>query len=142
MGRSYPTRAPEHGESVAWDAATADGSTRWALWFLGSSFSVYEQFRDTADAFANAHPNLRFGSALIVERMRFMTSARIKDDTFKINNNVRSLLARLYLLERPTAKLETRKSWFDRLNPAEREIIIAAFVEAGGVIATPSGVTS
>lgn len=103
----------------------------WCVWFLETHPEVYQTFRAAADAKRLGNPDARIGVDVIVQNLRWNTGTRATGDIFKLNNNCRPLLARLYLRERPGAKLETRRSWLDTLHPHEWQIILTA-LEAGG----------
>jgi hypothetical protein len=113
----------------------APSRIKWAVWYLQTNFAVYRAFRARADDFRARNPNARFGASMIFEALRYLSSDHAKEDIFAVNNNAISLFARLYLLEEPDAKLETRGAWFDLLSSDERRVILDVFVAQGGVIA-------
>jgi hypothetical protein len=88
---------------------------------------VYTAFERAADARRAGNPDRRIGVDAILNELRWDTGVRVLGDGFKLNNNARALLARLYLRARPDAKLETRKSWLDTLDANEWAQIIAAW---------------
>lgn len=62
---------------------------------------IYNEFeRYAIDLYTNGRRE-RYGSKMIVERMRWDTQFKEMSEDFKINNNVTSYLARLVMLERP-----------------------------------------
>jgi hypothetical protein len=69
--------------------------------YLRDNPSIYPTFR-------------RLSADAVCHVIRWETDAS-EDAEYKINNNVVSFLARLYLLERPEAQLSTRESHLDSL---------------------------
>jgi hypothetical protein len=98
----------------------------WCVWLLETHPEVYQTFRAAADAKRAGNPDARIGVDAILQNLRWNTGTRATGDLFKLNNNCRALLARLYLRERPDAKLETRRSWLDTLHPHEWQVILTA----------------
>lgn len=92
----------------------------YAKWFICHNPLVYIGFRNLANTFRAKHPTAPFSVSLIFETLRFQTFVSTKGDIYCLNNNAKSLLARLYLREYPDAKLEVRKSWVELLSPSER----------------------
>jgi hypothetical protein len=99
----------------------------WCKWLLEAHPEIYRAFRVAADSKRAGNLEKRIGVDAILQGLRWDTGARAEGDGFKLNNNARALLARLYLLECPEAKLETRKSWLDTLTSAEWERITAVW---------------
>jgi hypothetical protein len=98
----------------------------WCAWLLETHPEVYQTFRTAADAKRAGNPDARIGVDNILQNLRWNTATRATGDIFKLNNNARALLGRLYLRERPGAKLETRRSWLDTLHPHEWQVILTA----------------
>lgn len=103
----------------------------WALWHLTHHPELYREFRVAADRLVRANPTARISARMIVEHVRYNTLASAAHgDTYKANNNLTSLYARLYLLERPHARMETRGAWLDALTPTEQNTLLDAFLKA------------
>jgi hypothetical protein len=96
----------------------------YCCWFLEEHPEMLEGFIQFADDFHRRNPTVIFGAPLILSAMRYAASRdfHASDDTFRVNNNIGSLLVRLYRQERPgVAKvLDIRKSWLDSLNTTEQ----------------------
>lgn len=106
-----------------------DDPVSWAVWFLEENGQVYQEFRRLCDERLGRDPEARIGSKQVVEVIRWFTPVRAEGDVAKINNNATSLLARLYVLERPQHKdaFTTRKSIWDSLSHDEEERLMLAF---------------
>lgn len=106
-----------------------DDPVAWAVWFLTENGQVYKAFRRLCDERLAVNPEARIGSKQVVEVLRWFTPIRSSGDVAKINNNATSLLARLYILERPHHKdaFTTRKSIWDSLGKEDNERILLAF---------------
>jgi hypothetical protein len=104
----------------------------WCVWFLENNPSVYNGFKAIADARVLRNPNKRISSESIVNTLRHDTNIRAEGDQYAINSNAKSLLARLYLCERPKANLDNRNSWLDHLTPIEWQVILDAWRNADG----------
>jgi hypothetical protein len=83
--------------------------------YLRDNPSIYPTFRRLADAWRARNPGRRLSADAVCHVIRWETDAS-EDAEYKINNNVVSFLARLYLLERPEAQLTTRESHLDSLH--------------------------
>ncbi len=105
----------------------------YATWFIRENPPVYQGFRSLANALRAGNPDRPFGASLILETLRYQTAIKNEGDVYCLNNNLKSLLARLYILEYPGARLEVRGCWLDRLSPSERAQIFDAFKEMHGV---------
>lgn len=88
---------------------------------------LYRKFRELADEYQRRNPGQPFSSELIVSVMRFRSSVRVDGDQFAINANLKPLLSRLYLIERPNAPIEKRNSWLDHLSHSEWQQILGAW---------------
>lgn len=107
----------------------------WCVWFLAHNPDVYTQFRVMADEFRARNPARPFSAELVVNALRFNSSTRTEGDVFGIGSNAKSLLARLYKLERPEANLDLRRCWLDSLAREEWQTILDAWQAGNG--ATP-----
>ncbi len=125
---TYPGKkntAPKWSENI-------DDRIAWCCWFLENNPSVYETFKVIADARVFKNPDKRISSEGIVNALRYDTNVRADGDQYAINSNAKPLLARLYQLERPNAKLDSRNSWLDHLDPCEWKVILDAWRSADG----------
>lgn len=105
--------------------AAPDWSTdpfAWCLWYLRANGHIYRAFREAADALFDRHPNARTSAETILQHLRYLTPATADGDPFKVNNNARSLFARLYIAERPARRdqFERRTCHLDSL-PADKK---------------------
>jgi hypothetical protein len=123
LAEIYPTTtAPQWGSTVPERIA-------WAIYFLTANPMV---FRSLADEFHLKNPKKRVSAELIVNQIRWYSATRTEGDQFSINTNCKSLLARLYHLERPDVGIDLRKSWIDVLHEAEWNTILEAWRSANG----------
>ena len=106
-----------------------DSPAAYAVWVLERHADVYREFRRLCDERLRENPSGHIGSKQIVEVMRWFSGSRMDGDLAKINNNVTSLFARLYVLERPEHEdaFATRRSVWDSLTPEENERLLLAF---------------
>ena len=126
LGGFYPTTsAPPWGKTVPERIA-------WAIHFLKTNPLVYTHFRELADEFHFKNPKSRVSGELIVNQIRWQTATRTKGDPYAINSNCKSLLVRLYHLERPDVEIDLRKSWIDLLHVSEWESILTVWRNANG----------
>jgi hypothetical protein len=105
----------------------------YATWFIRENPAVYQGFRTLANNLRERDPDRPFGASLILETLRYHTTIKNEGDVYCLNNNLKSLMARLYLLEYPDAKLEVRGCWLDHLSPSERAQIFDAFKAMHGL---------
>jgi hypothetical protein len=123
---NYPGKeitAPKWGKTIP-------EHINYVVWAFTTSYPAYARWRDYANDYQLRNPGHGFGSTLITEVLRYHSSKRIEGDIFKINNNLRPVYARIYLLEYPNAPLEIRKSWLNVLSKAEWQTIINAWEAA------------
>jgi hypothetical protein len=106
----------------------------WCAWFLRENPGVYTAFEHRADEFRTHNPNRPISSEWVVNTLRFASSTRTHGDVFGIGSNVKSLLARLYKLEHPTANLDLRRCWLDSLDSHEWQIILDAWRSGDGPV--------
>jgi hypothetical protein len=99
----------------------------WCVWLLEHNPAVFQEFRRLAGQFRQRNPDGRFSAELVLNVIRWQTTTRTTGDVFSIGNNAKSLFARLYLAEHPTALLEKRNSWLDHLSPSEWQTILDAW---------------
>jgi hypothetical protein len=93
--------------------------------YLKDNPSIYPTFRRLADLWRERNPGRRLSADAVCHVIRWETDAS-EDAEYKINNNVVSFLARLYLLERPEAQLTTRESHLDSLHSGVWGKLLAA----------------
>ena len=110
-----------------------DAPFEWCLWYLRENGHIYRAFRDAADALFERHPTARTSAETIIQHLRYLTPATADGDPFKVNNNARSLFARLYIHERPhrKAQFERRRSHLDDLGPTEKWALVRAARDGG-----------
>jgi hypothetical protein len=104
----------------------------WSIHFLTVNPLVYKKFRELADEFHARNPKMRVSAELIINQIRWLTVTRTEGDPYAINSNCKSLLVRLYHLERPEVQIDLRKSWIDLLHVSEWESILSAWRSANG----------
>lgn len=97
------------------------------IWHLEQHPEMYQAFRQYADAYRVGAPRRRLSADMICHVMRYQSALKAGDDIFQVNNVLTPLYARLYLLERPDAVIDTRPSQLDALLPEERAQLLAAF---------------
>jgi hypothetical protein len=102
----------------------------WALWFVTENPHIYAEFKRIADGFHFANPKKRFSAEQVGVILRWETPTRTYHDRYKVNHNAYSLLTRLYLRERPKAKISTRQCWVDQLAPLKFQDIVDALETA------------
>jgi len=120
------TMAPE--PTPATTPSWAEDKFGWCLWYLNENGHLYVAFREAADALFERHPTARTSAETILQHLRYLTPATAEGDPFKINNNARSLFARLYLVERPQYRdqFERRTSHLDLLSGSEKWALVRA----------------
>jgi hypothetical protein len=131
-----PSASAGTGETQGWASKIVSptwGSTvpervAWAVWFVGTQPQVYTEFKRFADDFYRAGRSI--SAEMCLNLVRWQSMQHTRGDVFAVNSNARSLLGRLYLLERPAAKIEKRKSWVDLLHPNEMQEIVTVWREA------------
>jgi hypothetical protein len=96
-------------------------------WILRQHPHIYAKFRALADEYRVRNPGQPFSAELIIAVMRFRSSVRAEGDVFALNATLKPLMARLYLRERPDAKIELRNAWLDHLSHAEWGEILTAW---------------
>jgi hypothetical protein len=121
-----PTKRPI---APKWSASFRD-RTAWCVWFLKYNPNVYNAFRQLADARMAMNPKKQISSEGTINTLRHDTNVQAHGDRYRINSNSKSLLARLYQLERPGAKLGNRKAWLDDLPTAQWDEIVSAWRNA------------
>lgn len=97
------------------------------IWHLNTHGELYQAFRGLADTYRLRNPQRPVSADMICHVLRFNSTLGADDDTFRVNNVITPLYARLYLIERPQARISVRNSWLDTLNEIERELLYSAF---------------
>lgn len=128
-----PAPEPEPPAAPAEPPADAAPSWRddpfaWCLWYLHANGHIYRAFRAAADELFERHPNARTSAETILQHLRYLTPATAAGDPFKINNNARSLFARIYIAERPSRRdqFERRTSHLDSLSGEQKWALVRA----------------
>lgn len=98
----------------------------WAIWYLEQHPELYRKFRDLADDYLAKKPRGLLSADMILHVIRY-NAGGVDGDTFRLNNNLTPLYARLYQIERPNAPVKTRKSWLDELSDTDMARLMFAF---------------
>jgi len=98
----------------------------WAIWYLENHPALYTKFRTLADGYLAKKPRGLLSADMILHVIRY-NAGGVDGDTYRLNNNLTPLYARLYQIERPNAPVKTRKSWLDDLNDEDMARLMRAF---------------
>ncbi|MCD0159808.1 hypothetical protein IHN63_00645 [Deinococcus sp. 6YEL10] len=114
---------PDPGSPPRWE----DDRVGWCAWYLLSNPQVYKAYRELADDYRLHNPERICSSDLFFNVLRYFSVVRAWGDEFSINNNAKSLFARLYQIERPEARFENRRSWVDDMTEDDWTAIFDVF---------------
>lgn len=89
---------------------------------------LYPRFKNFANQWAAKNPGRQLSSELVIGIMR--TSGSNTDEKYDVDSNLKSLFARFYKSEYPSAKFDMRKCWLDELTPDEWNDILECHGEA------------